>query len=70
MDISRRRRDLDDMDKECEIKRDETRDEEKEPLIDDEEWIKIKNYDSRRLETWGQWEGLTPGRNGRIKIRC
>ena len=57
----RRYEDLKAVDKEWWIKRDETRDETKEPLVVEDEWVKIKSYDSRRLETRDRWGNLTPG---------
>ena len=34
----------------------------KEPLIDDEEWIKIKNFNANELETWDQRNEISTGR--------
>ena len=53
IDIRRCRGDLSNVYDGCEIKRDDSRDYNKDPSIDDEEWVKIKNYNTIELETWG-----------------
>ena len=58
----RLQRDLEDADSERAIKRGESIDENKAPLIDDEEWIKIKYYNTGELETWDQRNALPTGR--------
>ena len=54
--------DLADLFSEREIKMGETRDETEEPLIEDGEWGKIKNYNAIDLETWDQRDELPAGR--------
>ena len=50
-DLGKRREDLKDVDAEWGVKRDESRDGNKSALIYDEEWLKIKSYN-----TWGTRE--------------
>ena len=53
--------DINAVNEEWEIKKDEKRDVAKEPLVDDEEWAEIKRYDAGPLETWRRWRNLTRG---------
>ena len=62
IEIRRCREDLRNADDAWGIKRDESRDENKDPLIDDEERVKIKSYNSSELETWEQRGEVPTGR--------
>ena len=47
------RKDLESVDSEWDVRSDETRGETQAPFIDGGEWVEIRSYDSRKLETWG-----------------
>ena len=59
--MGRRRRELADLYSVWGIKRDETSDEARNPAIDDKEFIKTRNYDTCKLETWGRWSDHSTG---------
>ena len=62
---ARCREDIDSVDSEWGIKSDETRGEMKVPLIDGEEWAKIRSYDSKNGNV-GRRVDLTPETNGGV----
>ena len=63
IDLERRQRDREDVDSERRVQRGESRGGNKGPSVDDDGWVKIKNYNASELEKWDQrGERVSTGR--------